>query len=179
MRRTKWFILFIGALLAPIVLASPDEAPQLAASFATEVLQPTYGVATIHLSLRSDSYVPSQRPERFWITVTSEADLCGNAAEELGEIYLHFVQGDLYGIQWLPTRDPRVSMPAETTARVLRWARDALGIGKQMKETDVPSTVPTRHLEFVSRDGSSVITLIVDRQYGFLHGASIRKGAHR
>ena len=147
-----------------------ERAVDIAEKFANEALRETYGLDAVSLSVRTEQFAAGAAPERFWITVSSQPRPCDSSvAEEIGEIYVQFVKNQFYSIQWLPARDPKVRAAETTRLRMLRWVRGVWDLDKQISERSVPSTIPTQHLEFSLRGRKGTITIIIDREYGFVH----------
>jgi hypothetical protein len=148
-----------------------ERAVGIAEKFANEALRETYGLDAVSLSVRTEQFAAGTAPERFWITVSSQPKPCdsGAVADELGEIYVQFVKNRLYSIEWLPVYDPKVRAAETTRARMLKWLRGVWELDKQLSEKSVPSEIPTQHLKFSLRNKKGTITIILDREYGFVH----------
>jgi hypothetical protein len=159
-------LVFACALQAAVT----ERAADLAEKFAQDALRETYGIGAMTLSVRTEQYTAGAEPERFWITVSSQVATCnGSRAEEIGEIYVQFISNHLESVQWLPNRDPEVRAAETTRVRMLQWARKLWSLDAQLSERRVPSTTPTEHLVFSRRDARGTITVIIDREYGFVH----------
>jgi len=170
-RRSRLAAVFLSLVFACGLEASVTErAIGIAEKFAETALRETYKVGAMTLSVRTAQYTAGAEPERFWITVSSQAAPCDRAGtEEIGEIYVQFVKNRLQSVQWLPNRDPSVRAAEMTRVRMLHWARDLWSLDTQLSERSVPSTTPTQHLVFSRRGGRGTITVIIDRDYGFIH----------
>lgn len=159
-------LLFSFAMQASVA----ERAVQIAETFTEEALKVTYGVDAVSLSVRTEQYPSGSEPQRIWITVASQSDPCGNSgSEEIGEIYVQFVKNQLYSVQWLPAHDPKVRESEVTRRRMLQWARKAWDLDEQVSEKSVPSTTPTQHLVFSRRGEKRTVTIVIDREYGFIH----------
>ena len=163
-----FFSLAFGVALQASVT---ERAVDIAEKFANEALRETYGVDAVSLSVRTEQFAAGAAPERFWITVSSQPKPCDRdaVADEIGEIYVQFVKNQLYSIEWLPVHDPKVRAAETTRARMLQWIRGVWDLGKQISEKSVPSEIPTQHLKFSLRGKKGTITIILDREYGFVH----------
>jgi hypothetical protein len=151
-----------------------DRAARIAEELAEKALRETYGLDAVSLSVRTEQYAPGTDPERFWVTVSSRPKPCdGSGAEEIGEIHVQFVRNELHSVQWLPARDPKVRAAAATRMRMLQWARETWALDELVSERSVPSTIPTQHLVFSRRGGKETITIVIDREYGFVHRAYV------
>lgn len=172
MRQSRFAVVLFSLGFSVVLQASvTNRAIEIAEKFADEALRETYGLETVSLAVRTEPYGVGTEPERFWITISSPGPPCGRLdVEEVGEIYVQFVKNELYSVQWLPTRDPNIRAPETTRTRMLQWAHEAWGLDKQISQRNVPSTVPTQHLEFSLRGAKDTVTIVIDREFGFVHG---------
>lgn len=171
MRRSRFAVVLLPLVFAASLEASiTAQAVDIAEKFAETALRQTYGIGDMTLSVRTEQYATETGPERFWITVSSRAAACDSSgAEEVGDIYVQFVKNELYSIQWLPNREPNVRAADRTRVRMLQWARDLWSLDMQLSERSVPSTTPAQHLVFSRHCRRGTITVIIDREYGFVH----------
>jgi hypothetical protein len=86
-RRSRLAAVFLSLVFACGLEASVTErAIGIAEKFAETALRETYKVGAMTLSVRTAQYTAGAKPERFWITVSSQAAPCDRAGtEEIGE----------------------------------------------------------------------------------------------